>query len=131
MAPAEGAQLVALTVGPDKELWFTDAHTKIIGKINDSGAIREFSEPTTHSPHGITVDHDGRVWFSEPEAGVLGTVDLTGAITEYEIGVSTTDMAVAIDGTIWMTSGQDSRVVKIDKKGTITRYSTFVGVFCR
>src|SRR5262245_27557490 len=53
-----------ITVGPDGNLWTTEASANKIGRISTGGAVTEFPIPTAGSyPSGITTGPDGALWF--------------------------------------------------------------------
>ena len=57
-----GSYPVALTVGPDGNLWFPGSDA--IGRITPAGSITEFPLPTVgFNPGGLTVGPDGNLWF--------------------------------------------------------------------
>lgn len=60
-------------MGPDRNLWFTQAGSGDIGRITPSGRISEFPIPTHVSGTGaITAGPDGNVWFAEALADKIG-----------------------------------------------------------
>jgi virginiamycin B lyase len=59
-----------LTVGPDSNIWFTEASNASIGRVDGSGAITEFAVPA--DPYGIARGPDGQLWFTEQQAGKIG-----------------------------------------------------------
>jgi hypothetical protein len=77
-----GSSPVAVTAGPDGNMWFTDeGQTAAVGRVTAQGAIREFSAgiPGGSEPAAITAAPDGRLWFTdEGSAAGFGTV-ATGA----------------------------------------------------
>jgi virginiamycin B lyase len=65
---------VAITAGPEKDLWFTDDGTSKIGKITTSGTITEYALPSGSHAYRIAAGPDDNLWFTElgttfPEAG--------------------------------------------------------------
>jgi virginiamycin B lyase len=63
--------LYAITVGPDHNLWFTEADGNKIGRITPSGSITEF--PVLASGlYGITAGPNGNLWFTEGDANKIG-----------------------------------------------------------
>ena len=124
------AQIMALGVGVHQEIWFTDAGARRVGHISESGAITELPKILQYPPINLTAGRNGEVWFSERDDNALGRVDTTEGVTEYKIDLPIDGMAAAADGTLWLTGGTD-KIVKIDPAGSITRFSTFTGEFCK
>lgn len=67
---------IAITSGPDNNLWFTEAGTSLdqnqptsqsfIGRVTPVGKVTLFPIPTTNVlPTGITKGPDGNLWFTE------------------------------------------------------------------
>lgn len=124
------AQVMSLGIGAHGEIWFTDAGTKRIGQIPLNGAPTELPLTLHSPPHALAIGRDGQVWFSEPDDGALGKIDATGTLAEYQLGLVIQDLAAAADGTLWLT-GNGDKIVKIDRTGSIARFSTFTGEFCK
>jgi virginiamycin B lyase len=77
---------IAITAGPDGNLWFTKQGSNSIGRITTAGAITEFSIPTaSSSPAGIAAGPDGNLWFTEEVGNIIGRITTAGAITEFSI----------------------------------------------
>jgi virginiamycin B lyase len=66
---------VAITSGPDGNLWFTDLPGKI-GHISPDGKnITEFSFSSANSgEYGITSGFDGNLWFTD-DSGKIGQIE--------------------------------------------------------
>ena len=58
---------LAITTGPDGNIWFTERGANAIGMINPTThAISLFTVPTASAgPTGITAGPDGNLWFTE------------------------------------------------------------------
>jgi virginiamycin B lyase len=64
-----------IVVGPDKNLWLTEAGGNSLGRITMSGELTEFSFGRLYTnPDGITVGSDNRFWFTQFAANALGAV---------------------------------------------------------
>src|SRR5437660_8705471 len=64
--PTPGSGPVAITPGPDGNMWYSENATNQIGRITPSGTITEFPILTSGSdPAGITTGPDGDLWFAE------------------------------------------------------------------
>ena len=70
-----------IAVGPDGNLWFTDAGQNEIGRITTAGAITKFPVPTAASGvFGIIRAPDGNLWFTEQAANKLGRITPAGVV---------------------------------------------------
>ncbi len=59
---------MAITAGPDGNLWFTERNGNKIGRITTGGVITEFTHSHRNSrPYDITTGPDGNLWFTEDE----------------------------------------------------------------
>jgi virginiamycin B lyase len=77
---------IAITAGPDGNLWFTEQSGNRIGVITPTGVIVELSVPTPNSePRGITAGPGG-IWFTESDSTKIGRVRVTGATTDVVTG---------------------------------------------
>jgi virginiamycin B lyase len=122
--------LLAITVGPDRNLWFTDGGGNSIGVINPTThAISLFPAPTA-SAHlaGITSGPDGNLWFTERSADQIGMINpTTHAIREFALPAGftyPTGIAVGPDGNVWFTASTSHAVGKINPTtDVITIYS--------
>jgi virginiamycin B lyase len=66
---------VAITPGPDGNLWFTENSGNKIGRITPVGVIQEFDLPHPNSaPLGIVAGPDGNIWFAESGSDLVGRI---------------------------------------------------------
>ena len=73
--PADVYAGYGIAVGPDGDVWFTEAGPNKIGRLSASGTFVEYDIPTAGSfPYGIAVAADGSVWFTEKEVGKIGRI---------------------------------------------------------
>ncbi len=104
---------LAITEGPDGNVWFTEAGCNSsggrsqIGKITPSGTITEYPTPTSgSSPGDITTGPDGNLWFTERGGNKIGKITPSGTITEYPIPTSNSEplgITTGPDGNLWFT----------------------------
>src|SRR5437868_1828448 len=64
------AEPLAITAGPDGNLWFTEQNGLRIGRITPLGVVTEFNNFSAFNsfapvPGSITAGPDGNVWFTE------------------------------------------------------------------
>jgi streptogramin lyase len=93
-----------LTVGPDRNLWMTDANQ--ILRVNTAGQlIGQFAIPTANSgAYGMAVGSDGALWFGEINANQIGRITVDGVITELPVPTPNSGCGVVVrgsDGNIW------------------------------
>ena len=110
--------LLDIAVGPDGNLWFTDAGRNEIGRVTTAGAITKFAVPTAASGvHGIIAASDGNLWFTENLAGKLGKITPAGAVTELACiptaNSGPTNITVGPDGRLWLTETGANKIARV------------------
>jgi streptogramin lyase len=130
-----GADPLAITEGPDGNVWFADGGTtKAIGRITPAGAITEFTSGLTHgTPNDITLGPDGNLWFTEVGAATnaIGRITPTGTITEFPLtpGAAGDGILVGPDHNIWFMDIANNQVGRvIPSSGTITEFGMGSGM---
>ena len=74
------------TVGPDKNVWFTETNHGMIARVRPGGEITEFPLPHGVVAVGLAPGPDGNLWFTEgPESTKIGRMTLTGHVTEFPL----------------------------------------------
>lgn len=88
----QGSSIGSMTVGSDGAFWFTDYRRNAIGRMDKSGALKEYPLPESgalgagwYGQSQIATACDGAVWFSEPGANKIGRIDVHGAIQEVAL----------------------------------------------
>jgi streptogramin lyase len=125
-----GNQPVAITRGPDGNLWFTEstawfANGTAIGRITPAGEIAEF--PGAHpssSFQAIVAGPDGNLWFTENAA--IGRITTSGSISTFAVpnGFKPAAITAGSDGNLWFTdSGGSSGIGRITPAGQVTIFS--------
>lgn len=100
-------------------LWFTDARTNSIGKLDtESGQIRQIPIPTEKAgPMGIVISNDKKtIWFTEILASKIAKLDPdSGKITEYSTGEDTGPTFLIFDKNdiLWMTQSYSHDLLRI------------------
>ena len=101
---------MAITNGPDGNLWFNEPSFKKIGKISAvSDAIIEYNvSGYLENLDGITAGPDGNIWFTEEEYGgrfgIIGKISpATGVLTEYSVPTNYAPNSITAgpDGNLW------------------------------
>jgi streptogramin lyase len=118
-----------LVVGPDGDLWFTDApNTPAIGRITPAGEIREFTGPMTDEsfPRDMAAG-DGYLWFTD--RGSIGRASTDGTISEFRAIPDSLSgegrLALAADGNVWFTeTGTVPTLGRITPNGEVMLFSS-------
>jgi RHS repeat-associated protein len=119
--PAE-SQPTAITVGPEKEMWFSDKGTGKIGKIAIStGAITEFAAEK-HEPDGLVAGPEGDLRFVEHSAPHVSQMTPSGSLTSHTLsknGSGNTAITVGSEEDFWFTEGESNYIVKMNTKSEV------------
>jgi streptogramin lyase len=136
---ADDSELIAITPGPDGNLWFTNTNPLLagIGKIDPSThTITAYERlatisPTTHSnppqPWWITAGPDGNMWFSEfggtdsPSDLVIGEANTPPVAHSFTINLTNTTTTIAVLPHVWAPNGDSLAVTAVSqgKDGTV------------
>ena len=99
-----------ITLGPDGALWFTEdggnAGLASIGRIDVTGAIREYPIPQNSAPNQIITGPDGNLWFTATGGNYIGKITPAGVLTQFLVptaGANPTGITVGSDGNMWFT----------------------------
>jgi streptogramin lyase len=107
----------------DKErsiIWFTDARTNSIGKLDTrDGKIELVSIPTPNSgPMGITLSQDSDdIWFTEITGNKISSMDIESKrILEYPTGEESGPTLLAFDdaGLLWVTQSYSNDILQVE-----------------
>jgi virginiamycin B lyase len=64
-----------ISVGPDRNLWFTEEHTDKVARMTPQGLLTEYDVPTANAqPQAFCLGGDGNLWFTEPTGMQNGQV---------------------------------------------------------
>ncbi len=123
-----------LTFDKSDNVWFTDARSNSIGKIEpNSGGITLYKIPTENSgPLGITIDKNGHVWFAEITGDKIGKLDpQTGKIDEYVLPESSGPALLTFDsnGMLWFTLAYAKKVAKLDPNSAVAGTSQSIQIY--
>lgn len=129
--PDQNAGVGSIAWSPDGALWFTtQGSTGAIGRLDASGAVREFALPQgTTSPSGIAIGPDGALWIAARAApssnGVILRLTKDGSFTRYALASpdsATYGIAAGPDGALWFTEEGANRIGRITTSGAVTEY---------
>jgi len=119
--PTANSHPEGITLGPDQNLWFTDADPggySIANYNPTNGTFSKFLLPAGHGlPVRITPGPDGSLWFSGDTnfdgTNTLGRITTAGAITEYSIPIQGPNHGFSItqgpDSNLWFAA--DSNLI--------------------
>jgi streptogramin lyase len=116
-------------------LWFTDARTNSIGKLDTrNGKIELISIPTPNSgPMGITLSPDGRnVWFTEITGNKISSLNIeSNRILEYPTGGESGPTLLDFDnaGILWVTQSYSNDILQIEPWMLIPNSNNSMGMF--
>lgn len=105
-------QPLAMTVGPDGNLWVTTAHFGKIHRVTPAGTKTTFVSGSTLL-WDITTGPDGALWYNSGDS--LGRMTTSGAETLFpvvETPGGTTGITTGADGTLWF-GGFGNSTIKI------------------
>jgi len=120
-----------ICAGPDGAMWFGEGSK--IGRITQSGAIKEFQCPDTGGyVSDITTGPDGALWFCEASpqdprsrGNRLGRITTSGVVTMFD-GLpgfhSLKSITTGPDGALWFTDGGACKIGRITTAGVVTEF---------
>jgi streptogramin lyase len=121
----------------DKErsvIWFTDARTNSIGKLDTrDGKIELVDIPTPNSgPMGITLSPDGKnVWFTEITGNKIASMDIESKRTlEYPTGKESGPTLLTFDntGVLWVTQSYSNDILQAQPWMMVPNSNTSMGM---
>ena len=101
-------------------IWFTDARTNSLGKLDtESNEIELFSIPTNDSGiMGVAFSPDKKaIWFTEIIGNKIGSLDIESKkITEYPTGDNSGPTLLTFDpkGILWITLSYANSILKVE-----------------
>jgi streptogramin lyase len=120
---------LAVTAGPDGNVWFVEYTANKIARVTPTGTLTEFSAGLSSNAGllGITAGPDGNLWFTESQTDRIGRITPAGAITQFSAGISSNSAPNGIvagpDGNLWFTETTGNRIGRITTAGSVTQFS--------
>ena len=119
-----------MTVGPDKNVWFTEYPTVIAYVIPGTSLVVEFGGDGSFSqilgPSGITSGPDGAMWFVGALSSTVSRITTQGRLTNtYALNHGSAPLwnTLGPDDAVWFTE-QLNRIGRISKAGVVTSFPT-------
>ena len=119
-AVAPGAALAdGIAAGPDGNVWYTEFHSRRIGRVTPTGKIRRFGV-TTRGPAAIAAGPDGALWFTE-FGDRIGRITTAGKITELPVPFGNyRGITAGPDGRLWFVDKDGDKVVAMTTAGVVS-----------
>ena len=139
--------LDGITVGPDGNLWFTEAALNRIGRLvpSPSEPCKKNPEITEYEVPGATLGETGggnpgtaadsiasgpggNLWFSEAGSERIGEMNTSGQMvntfppSSAKLSGSPLGIAEGSDGNMWFTEPQENRIGRITQSGQVTEF---------
>jgi streptogramin lyase len=116
---------LAITVGSDGALWFTNQGTNSIGRITTAGVISNYTDPSISNPFGIAAGPDGALGFTNAGNNSIGRITTAGVISSYTDPsiVGSEGITAGPDGALWFTSFDGHSIGRITTAGVISNYT--------
>jgi virginiamycin B lyase len=123
LVPTPNSSPWGITVGPDNNLWFTEARK--IGRITPGGLVMEFNffNPNLdRAPREITVGSNSDLWFTVENDNSIGTITTAGRITGEFGAVQALNgpfgIAAGSDGALWFTEQAGNKIGRVPATGS-------------
>ena len=119
-----GADLQGVALGPDGDIWFTDAgdfesgpNTPAVGRITPEGIVTEFTSGLTadNDPTQIAAGADGNMWFVDGFAQAVWRITPAGTITRFATdaaGIRPFTLTTGPDSNLWLTSSVPTAIAQ-------------------
>lgn len=115
-------------------IWFTDARTNSIGKLDTGdGKIELVNIPTPNSgPMGIALSPDGKsIWFTEITGNKISSMDIESKrILEYPTGEESGPTLLDFDnaGILWVTQSYSNDILQVEPWMLVPNSNTSMGM---
>jgi virginiamycin B lyase len=122
--PGENTDPDGITVGPEKNVWATEAQGKHVAKVEPNGAITEYTVPNANWIFRIAPGPDKNLWFTDLYGNFIGKITPNGTVTEYPLPEHSFPEGITegADGRMWI-GEQTNQFVAITTTGAITQYA--------
>jgi streptogramin lyase len=132
LMPTPDASPSDVAVDANGIVWFTDAFTNQIGKLNPATrtiTLTPIPDGDVNGPRGIAIATDGKVWFTKRFSHVVGFFDpSTNQVQEFQLATTGPEgIAAAPDGSVWFTQSVAGNIARITASGVITEGKSVKG----
>ncbi len=111
------------------DAWVTNTAGSSVIELTPSGAVGTTLTGPLVGPKGIALDKSGNVWVANPSAGtVVKFAGGTGTGTSYTVGTGPVALALDSAGTAWVANQLSNSISAVSAGGTVTSYSTGLGL---
>ena len=137
---------VSVAPGDGGSVWFVDAATPSIGRLDPSGSVTRYVLPVTVHPGAIARGPNGDLWFTDTgrvpgppgpattaATPAIGRVTTTGEVRLFPLPTATGNplgvpdggsqpfaIVAGLDGAMWFTEAGADQIGRISADGTIT-----------
>ena len=114
-----GSNPVAITAGPDGNLWVSEFSAKKIARVTTAGGVSHFPPGTmAGSPLGIAAGPDGNIWIAELGPDRIGRLPVSGVgLDEFMTSGGPRDIVAGPDGNLWFTKSTANAIGRITPAG--------------
>jgi virginiamycin B lyase len=135
-APVNPSEPGDIALGPNNEMWFTDASTNsngesLVGYVTPIGEIREF--PIGYPAAEIARGADNNMWYTENLGERIGRITEAGVVTQFKLPAASGEfsrpiaIAQGADGNMWATKylqGENGQytIDRVTPSGVITPF---------
>jgi streptogramin lyase len=123
LGPDPFMQPVAITRGPEDNLWFA-TETGGIWRVNEAGTFQQIGLDNAEPDpvNDITAGVDGKMWWTLPNSNRIGYVDSLFFLPINLAGGGPIGLARGEDDTIWFADGIGHRIGRIDTNGSLRQF---------
>jgi streptogramin lyase len=130
--PGENGFFMNVVVGPDGNIWFTDAYeANDIGRLDvTTGQVTAFPLPAGFGAAAdIIVGPDQNLWFTangwypSPPFSAIGRITTSGNITIFQTPGRNRGLTVGPDGNLWATEGDLNQIIRMTLSGSVTAFA--------
>ena len=124
-----GGLLAGLALGPDGQIWYTDALFNGVGRADINAFVNQanyVNSDVVVAPMAIVAGPDGAMWFTQSLGNKIARITTS---TYDEIPVPTANskpfgLAVGADGNLWFTEYSGNKIGRVTaSSGTVTEFS--------
>ncbi|MEP7190323.1 MAG: hypothetical protein ABI901_14120 [Roseiflexaceae bacterium] len=123
--PTANAGPLAITVGPDNNLWVVENLSDIIARVTPTGSVTEFAVPITNANlSDLTTGPDQAVWFTAVNSKQVGRITPAGLITTFPITGTLGGPSAITNGPggLWFALPDDNAVGRITPAGVVSTF---------